>query len=1266
MKINEVTATSFGPFVDEQLVPATGMTVVWGLNEAGKSSWHSALHIAVCGLRRGRGANTLADRKVITRIQPWSGAEWRVGARISLDGGEELTIGWDLDAKIATVIDSLGRDRSNEWMHDGAVDLAKLVGLDRESFLATASVRQSDLLGIRENPDKLQDLLQRAAATGGVDATASAALAAIDRFAQENVGLDRSNSSKPLAAAKRALAKALQESEDANEDHRHRLELVARIASASDAIAARTDAEQALGAAHRVALLGKELSACNERDQELAELGADLTQIEDQERRHLDACAVLKARAADLRAEGEFQVASAAHAEVERLRSELMEHGSEVEALDRRVLGLTAAVELAEARVDLAAAEQCAEQGAELARVEEQARGQLQRATEASLVAEVVLALALASRTRTVADRASDLQRRHPSAPTAAADRDDQVTAVRRALERWAERPETKDLAGPTSSEIEIQLEELPTQPEGDLQPATEVIEAEARWRLNREQVQAHRSRKPETTSTAELQIEPTAIRALAERLDAPREDPAVLQAELSAREAAASTRNRSTVLVACGALLSLAGLGIGVLVAPVWFSLVLVGISLAILGLRGSTPKNVESDDSPLRTRLETALAHERDVADAESAIAQHGLPVDSTQLRSLAEAQEHARSSADAHTRWLDADAQLEGVLRSAEDRVGHELSLRGIRGTTDFEAALQVYRDDCGSRAAVAELAAGRPAIEAALALRKGAEAEADRTRAIIAQAEQEVRDASHLIGEQPDGPTEALVTLLTGWLVDLRTDRSNHDSARQEWAELQQLVGSGSVADLHAQAKEAEHWAAEMEQRAKVMGVTAQVPEIPVDEAAQTTRVRTLSEEMEEARLRLSEAEIQTASTSTLQIDAQECRERVSTAQSNLEGAASVDAAEFLQLSVEQATEFRQKSVDEVAVARRQQDQTLGQVREKERSLAELTVLQTAMEAAAQAYADERGNHPLVADLVPEDCDLESVAGLIDEHNRGAAEAADQAGSRRGQIAEGKRLRQDRSPVESQYAEAVSELGRLESELGLLGLPIDPDALPGADNLDQLLTEAREQLEELRRELSNLEGQLEERKTIGGDPGEAAERYASAKEEHERVQRLSIVLNKTKSVLSAAQEQVHRNIAPRLNAATDQWMPHLFEDRYQRVLIDPESLSVKVLTGQVARDAINLSQGTAEQIYLLLRIVLVDVLTAASSESCPMILDDVTVHFDAERKVAVLDLLHQVSQERQVIIFSQEEAVRSWAQENFEATDRLIELAGRVQP
>lgn len=1266
VKITEVTATCFGPFVDERLKPATGMTVVWGLNEAGKSSWHSALHIALCGLRRGRGANTLADRQVISRNQPWSGAKWCVGARVSLDDGEELTIGWDLDAKIATVIDSLGRDRSNEWMHQGAADLSKLVGLDRESFLATASVRQSDLLGAQESPDKLQNLLQRAAATGGVDATASAALDAIDRFAQVNVGLDRANSSKPLAAAKRALVEASRKAAAANEDHRHRLELVARIAGVSDEIAAKTKAEQAIGSAHRVARLGHELSVSNARDQEMAELSQDLVQIEGRERHHRDARAILEAKAATMRAEEEFKVVSAAHEEVAGLQQEVQQQGSELDALDLRVVALTAAVELAEGREALAAAEHRSAEATEAADLEDQARCELARAEEATLNAEVVLARTIASRTRTAADRASDLDQRHPTAPTAATDRDDQINAVHTAIERWAERPAIDELTGPTSSEIENQLAELPARPEGDLQPATSVIETETLWRLANDRVQAHSSSMPDTTSTAELPAEPAAIRVLAERLDAPRKDPAALQAELSASETAASMWRGSTVLLLLGALLALAGLGIGLLVGPAWFSLTLVGISLTALGVRGGFAQRKESDNSPLRAQLQTALAQERDVADAASAIVQLGLPVDSTQLRALAEAHARARSTGDAHARWQTEGVQLEAELRSAEDRLRQELLRRDIRDASDLGAALQLYRDGCTAKAAIAEHAAGRPAIEAALTVRKGIEAEVDRTRATIAQAEQALRDASHLVGEPAVAPVEALVTVLSGWLAHIQSARSVQDSARQEWMELQQLIGSGSVGDLCAKAKEAEHRSAELDRSATGIGMTVPVPEVAVDEAAQATKIRTLDEQTAKARQRLNDAEVQAASTSAAQVEAQACRNKVLASHSHLERTASVDLDDLQHLSVEQATELRQKSVAKAAAARRQQDQTLGKVQEKERSLADLNQAQAAVEAAARAYAAEQAKRLTADDVVPGEYNLETITRLIDNHIRDATTAADQAGNRRGQITERERLCQDHAPAETQYAEAVTGLERLASELDSLGLPIDPDGLPGADALEEQLDQVRTHLEELRRELSNLEGQLEERKTIGQDPGEAEERRASARDELDRVQRLDEVLKKTRNVLAAAQEQVHRNIAPRLNASTDRWMPYLFADRYQRVLIDPERLSVKVLTGQVARDATALSQGTTEQIYLLLRIALVDALTAASKEGCPMILDDITVHFDAERKVAVLDLLHRLSQERQVIIFSQEEAVRSWAQDNFGTPDRLIELVGRVQP
>jgi len=54
--------------------------------------------------------------------------------------------------------------------------------------------------------------------------------------------------------------------------------------------------------------------------------------------------------------------------------------------------------------------------------------------------------------------------------------------------------------------------------------------------------------------------------------------------------------------------------------------------------------------------------------------------------------------------------------------------------------------------------------------------------------------------------------------------------------------------------------------------------------------------------------------------------------------------------------------------------------------------------------------------------------------------------------------------------------------------------------------------------------------------------------------------------------------------------------------------------------------------------------------------------VTVHCDRERKRAVLETLHQISQERQVILFSQEEDVLAWAEVYLQGqNDRITRLA-----
>jgi len=61
-----------------------------------------------------------------------------------------------------------------------------------------------------------------------------------------------------------------------------------------------------------------------------------------------------------------------------------------------------------------------------------------------------------------------------------------------------------------------------------------------------------------------------------------------------------------------------------------------------------------------------------------------------------------------------------------------------------------------------------------------------------------------------------------------------------------------------------------------------------------------------------------------------------------------------------------------------------------------------------------------------------------------------------------------------------------------------------------------------------------------------------------------------------------------------------------------------------------------------------------------EICPLILDDVTVQFDELRKKSMLELLHKLSSQRQVILFTQETDVLLWAQATFRAPQELVVL------
>jgi hypothetical protein len=256
MWIRSVTAHAFGPLSGQTLELASGLTVISGINESAKSSWHAAVYAALCGRRRSKGALSREDRRYAELHRPWDGGGWEVSCVLELADGRVIELRHDLDGRVdCRAIDRLtGADVSREIITDGSPDGARWLGLDRRSFGATASVTQTELLAVLGAAVGWESHLQRAAATAGTaDGTASLALERLDRCVREQIGTDRAGSTKPLRRALDGLGSAQRGLAAAREQHDAYLsaEMVARSARAE---AERAEASAADAARRQAAL----------------------------------------------------------------------------------------------------------------------------------------------------------------------------------------------------------------------------------------------------------------------------------------------------------------------------------------------------------------------------------------------------------------------------------------------------------------------------------------------------------------------------------------------------------------------------------------------------------------------------------------------------------------------------------------------------------------------------------------------------------------------------------------------------------------------------------------------------------------------------------------------------------------------------------------------------------------------------------------------------------------------------------------------------
>ena len=134
-----------------------------------------------------------------------------------------------------------------------------------------------------------------------------------------------------------------------------------------------------------------------------------------------------------------------------------------------------------------------------------------------------------------------------------------------------------------------------------------------------------------------------------------------------------------------------------------------------------------------------------------------------------------------------------------------------------------------------------------------------------------------------------------------------------------------------------------------------------------------------------------------------------------------------------------------------------------------------------------------------------------------------------------------------------------------------------------------------------------------------------------EEHFSYTALNVALD----TLNRAKQELQRRFAPRITRRAGELLTALTGGRYEKLSWGEDfSLTAGALGEDTQRSVLWRSDGTADQLYLALRLAVAEELT----KDAPLILDDALARFDDTRLEAALRLLREEAEHRQVILFT----------------------------
>ena len=164
----------------------------------------------------------------------------------------------------------------------------------------------------------------------------------------------------------------------------------------------------------------------------------------------------------------------------------------------------------------------------------------------------------------------------------------------------------------------------------------------------------------------------------------------------------------------------------------------------------------------------------------------------------------------------------------------------------------------------------------------------------------------------------------------------------------------------------------------------------------------------------------------------------------------------------------------------------------------------------------------------------------------------------------------------------------------------------------------------EIHKLKLDLENIEPKLEKMVNLIEEIQIEEENIKKLNEEKD-------VFLETKEIIENSYEEMKNNVTPKFNICLSEYIDKISGGKYNNIKIN-DGIQVELTNGKLIPIE-KLSEGTIEQIYLALRLSVIDQI---SKEKLPIFLDETFAYYDNERLAATLKFINSV--QNQAIIFT----------------------------